>query len=346
MFVEQPLPEPDPDQDAAQSQNHQEAEESPPDASTSPAMEAIDDNDVSDASTGSDEPVDEGVSELTRKWVDEQKPKYKTGNMILSRARNKNRKDLDAIKLYVDELVAAGTIPMSGKKAPAAKVKGVVASPPSAKSLATFPREPKEAVEVLISEIRMNAQIRVKNLDEANVLRIMENFDASDPVDLFKRPEGENELANGHHRVEAATRLGKPTIKAYIHEGSMCDALIFAYRTNDRNGIPLTKADRKNALIMIRATPEGAKLKAEQIADQLGVTRQTIQTYLAEIRDGKSADAKKRAPVDKVALQKKAVATLTRIEGRFGLAVFRDFVVSLDDEKRAELRALLDGDAE
>lgn len=100
------------------------------------------------------------------------------------------------------------------------------------------------------------------------------------------------------------------------------------------------------ALAMIKATPEGSKLTGDELADRLGVSRQTIQTYLAEIRNGKSEDAKQRVPKDDAALHQKAVATLTRIEARFGLAVFRDFVVSLDAEKRLELRAMLAGEEE
>lgn len=287
-----------------------------------------------------------GVPDDIKRWVDEQIPKYKTGAGIMCRAKNR-KKPLEAVRHYVNELVAEGRIPATGKKAPRNKEpKGKMESgapSPSLPSPLPVAMVPKEVVEIPISEIHMNAQIRKDDLNEANVLRIMESFDSSDPVDLFKRPEGELELANGYHRVESAKRLGRTTIRAYVHEGTMCDALMFAYRTNDRNGIPLTKADRMNALIMIKKTPEGTKLTGDQLADQLGVSRQTIQTYLAEIRDGKQVDTKTRTPKDEAALMKRAVATLTRIEGCFGLSVFRTFIESLDGDKRAELRAMLDG---
>lgn len=290
-------------------------------------------------SAGSQSDVD--IPDETKKWVEEQIPKWKTGVAIMGRAKNNSRKDQETVKRYVEQLVAGGEIPMSGRKLPSGKKKGVVPHPVSISAQDTAVKR-TESVEVLISEIHMNAQIRAQNLNELNVVRLMENFDTTDPVDLFRRPEGELELANGYHRVESAKRLNKKTIRAYIHEGTMCDALVFAYKTNDRNGIPLTKADRINALIMIKKTPEGSKLTGDQLADQLGVSRQTIQTYLAEIRDGKQDGAKKRGPKDEAALQKKAVATLSRIEDRFGLTVFRDFVQSLGDDKRAKLRAMMD----
>ena len=341
-----------------QPQDNQEAREASSDAVSPPlSLEGGDDGGCSQTPVDSEEPAqkaaaspcanessDMDIPEDIKTWVDKQIPKYKTGAGIMCRAKNR-KKDLDTVQRYVDELVAKGTIPASGKKAPGKKAsRGNAESgapTPSSSLLSPVIKVPKEVVEVPISEIHMNAQIRKDDLNEANVLRIMESFDTSDPVDLFKRPEGELELANGYHRVESATRLGKTTIRAYIHEGTMCDALMFAYRTNDRNGIPLTKADRMNALIMIRKTPEGAKFTGDQLADQLGVSRQTIQTYLGEIRSGKSGDPKKRASTDKTDLQRKAVETLTKLEGRFGLVVFRDFVKGLDDSKRATLRAML-----
>lgn len=293
-----------------------------------------------------DEPPHTGVPAQTKEWVDKQVPAYKSGVRIISRAKSSSRRDLKEVEQYVNELVAAGSIQMTlAKKGASSKGEAPPVAPTTMQTVLQV-EKPRVAVEVSLSELHMNAQIRDNDLDEANVLRIMENFGAIDPVDAFRRPEGELELANGYHRVEAAKRLGKTGISAYIYEGTMYDVLIHAFRTNDRNGIPLTKADRMNALTMIKKTPEGNKLTGDQLADKLDVSRQTIQAYLAEIRDGKQAATKTRAPKDEAALLKKAVATLTRIEDRFGLTVFRNFVQSLGGDKRAELRAMLDGGVE
>ena len=71
---------------------------------------------------------------------------------------------------------------------------------------------------------------------------------------------------------------------AFVRKGTLCDALTFNYLKNDRNGNPLSKKDRMNALVMIQSTPEGSKLTGDELADRLGVTRQTIQNYLTELR--------------------------------------------------------------
>lgn len=352
MFAERDSPEPEAGSTSLSPRPHHEIHMLPAsdDGNAEPALATGSDESTSEvevdlATPPVAEPSEMNIPEDTKTWVKAQIPKKKTGTGILGLAKSNNRKDIEAVKRYVNELVAAGTIPMSGKKG-GERGKGKALPKPLATTSQSTAEKQLEAVDVLISEIRKDAQIRTVYLNEANVLRLMENFDATDPIHLFERPEGEKDLADGHHRVEAATRLGRTTIRAFIHKGTMCDTLIFAYRINDRNGIPLTKPDRVNALIMIKNTPEGRKLTGDQLAEQLGVSRQTIQTYLAEIRDGKVGGTKKRASKDEATLRAKAVAALTRMEDRFGLALFRDFVEALDEGKRTELRAMLDGESE
>jgi len=52
------------------------------------------------------------------------------------------------------------------------------------------------------------------------------NLDNADPVLVYEhKVSGERILVDGHHRVEAAHRLGRTTIKAEIQPGSREDAL-------------------------------------------------------------------------------------------------------------------------
>jgi ParB-like chromosome segregation protein Spo0J len=65
----------------------------------------------------------------------------------------------------------------------------------------------------------------------------LDHLDEADPVTVFQLDEGLL-LADGHHRVEAAQRLGRASIKADIRSGSRADALAFAVRlANEQRGV-------------------------------------------------------------------------------------------------------------
>lgn len=285
-------------------------------------------------------PVVDEIPPETKKWVDDQIPKWKTGSGILCRAKNKNRKDIEHVQRYVDQLVEAGTIPASGKKTPASRnAKSKAQKPPI--DVPPLTGDAVEVTDVLIADLCLEGQIRVGKLNELNIRGLMEIPDTFDPIDVFRRPEGELVIGDGHHRVEALRRLGRLTVQARIHTGTLCDAFVFAYKANGKHNISLTKEDRKNALVMIQSTPEGKNLTGDQLADRLGVSRQTIQTYLAEIRAGNPVRVKKPVIENVENQQRKVTSALGRIETRFGLESFRWFFDSLDGDKRSLLRTML-----
>jgi hypothetical protein len=96
-------------------------------------------------------------------------------------------------------------------------------------------------------------QIRAGGLREAAVQRYMEAFEQLPPVDIFQTPEHPRLLADGFHRVEAARRLGKGTIIAYVQPGSRREALEHASVANMRSGEPLTTAERQAAILRMVA---------------------------------------------------------------------------------------------
>jgi ParB-like chromosome segregation protein Spo0J len=65
----------------------------------------------------------------------------------------------------------------------------------------------------------------------------MRSLDVSAPVTVFDTGD-ELFLADGHHRVEAARRLGRMTIEANVRRGSRHDALEFAIElARDQRGL-------------------------------------------------------------------------------------------------------------
>jgi hypothetical protein len=66
-----------------------------------------------------------------------------------------------------------------------------------------------------------------RHLDEAKVARYAQILDQLPPVAVFDLGDGLL-LVDGHHRVAAARRLGRRTIRAEVRPGSREDALRFA----------------------------------------------------------------------------------------------------------------------
>jgi uncharacterized protein (DUF1015 family) len=65
------------------------------------------------------------------------------------------------------------------------------------------------------------------HLNQERVAWYVEDVTRAEPVAVFDLPEGLL-LVDGHHRVEAAQRLGYATITADVHQGTRTDALSFA----------------------------------------------------------------------------------------------------------------------
>ncbi|MEA5454712.1 ParB/RepB/Spo0J family partition protein [Sinomonas sp. JGH33] len=65
------------------------------------------------------------------------------------------------------------------------------------------------------------------HLDPERVAYYMKNLDNSTPVTVYEI-HGRLLLADGYHRLAAAQRLGRTTIRAEVHQGDRADALHFA----------------------------------------------------------------------------------------------------------------------
>jgi hypothetical protein len=81
-------------------------------------------------------------------------------------------------------------------------------------------------------------------------------------------------LADGFHRVLAATRVGRLNIEATIHKGSRQDALKYALRANKCNGLHRSNADKRNCVKL--ALAEWPDLSDRKIAEVCGVGNQLV----------------------------------------------------------------------
>ena len=86
----------------------------------------------------------------------------------------------------------------------------------------------------------------------------------------------DNRLIDGRHRLEAHRLLGAETVEAEVEEPADPDAR--AVELNLRHGRPLSKAELREA-----ARRWYGKKTVTEIAGLLGVTRQTVQNWVADL---------------------------------------------------------------
>jgi len=83
-------------------------------------------------------------------------------------------------------------------------------------------------IDLPLSELEHDSiELSRPHLDPERVSYYLEHLDESTPVVVFN-VDGHMLLADGHHRVAAAERLGRSTVKAEVREGGRKDALQFA----------------------------------------------------------------------------------------------------------------------
>jgi hypothetical protein len=101
----------------------------------------------------------------------------------------------------------------------------------------------RDMTQLRIADFLANAPIDPEaHLDAARVERYAEMLDALPPIVVFDTGEGLL-LADGYHRVAAATRRGLETVEAEVRRGSRHDALRYAAAVGAaQRGISLEEA--------------------------------------------------------------------------------------------------------
>jgi hypothetical protein len=87
-------------------------------------------------------------------------------------------------------------------------------------------------------------------------------------------------LADGFHRVEAAKRLGLPTIEAEVRPGTKRDALLWSVQANSTHGLRRTDADKRKAVLTLLQDEEWKDWSDREIARRTA----TSHTFVAKVR--------------------------------------------------------------
>ena len=88
-------------------------------------------------------------------------------------------------------------------------------------------------------------------------------------------------LADGFHRVMAASRNLSQTISSDVRKGTKLDALKFALGANITHGLKRTNADKRHSVMLaVEAWPE---LNDQAVADLCGVGKAFVNEYRKEL---------------------------------------------------------------
>lgn len=126
-------------------------------------------------------------------------------------------------------------------------------------------------------------------------------------------------LADGFHRVLAATKIEQATIESEIRQGTLQDAQWYSYSVNQAHGLRRSNEDKRRAVEAALRHPNAATMSDHQIADHCGVTHpfvgklreeqvatsNSFQSTARKGRDGRTINTsnigkKKNPPASKV----------------------------------------------
>jgi hypothetical protein len=83
-------------------------------------------------------------------------------------------------------------------------------------------------------------------------------------------------VADGFHRVLAARKAGRKTIKAEVRDGGKREAMLFAMRANAAHGVRRTNADKQKAVEACLHDKEWVKWTDTEIARRCAVSPQLV----------------------------------------------------------------------
>ena len=98
------------------------------------------------------------------------------------------------------------------------------------------------------TETQVREKICQKTVDEyAQAMQDGTNFPPIELIDegLFYF------IADGHHRYEAAKKLGQESIEANVKQGNLRDALLIGLSENNKHGLRLSIGDRRRMVSIL-----------------------------------------------------------------------------------------------
>jgi hypothetical protein len=117
----------------------------------------------------------------------------------------------------------------------------------------------------------------------AKYAEAMERGDKFEPVIVFEDAAGVLWLADGFHRIAAATKLKLKTIECNVHKGGLRDAILYSCGANFKHGLQRTNDDRRRAVMRLLNDAEWGKWTDSEIAKQCKVGHQLVGKLRADL---------------------------------------------------------------
>lgn len=151
--------------------------------------------------------------------------------------------------------------------------------------------------ELRVSEINVDHDVQIREATNTDAINeYSEVIDDLPPVIVFRDKEGQNWLADGFHRYQAAIKAKKLRIKCDVRTGEKRDAILFACGANRDHGLRRTNADKRRAVERLLDDPEWGKWSDGKVAEAAAVSRPFVsglRGQLETVSSRKNANPKK-----------------------------------------------------
>lgn len=104
------------------------------------------------------------------------------------------------------------------------------------------------------------------------------------PVVAVRAEDGRLYLVDGWHRVAAARKAERATIRAEIRDGTRRDALRLAAGANGAHGVRRTQADKRRAVVQLLRDAEIAATSSRKVGELAGVSHTFVNKVRAEFK--------------------------------------------------------------
>lgn len=126
------------------------------------------------------------------------------------------------------------------------------------------------------------SRVQLSEQAVADYAEAMKNGEALPPIVVFH--DGSTYwLADGFHRVMAATRAGETWLAADVRKGTKRDAILHSVGANAAHGLPRTNADKRRAVEMLLSDEEWSQWSNREIARHCAVNPSLVDTMRKEL---------------------------------------------------------------
>ena len=112
------------------------------------------------------------------------------------------------------------------------------------------------------------------------------------PVTVF-HDGSEYWLANGFHRYFATKSNGELEIECEVKQGTLDDAVLYAFSANGRQGLSMSYEDKRSIIIRMLQHPVWGKWSNAEIAKHVGSSKMTVGRVKASLEKDNPAPTKK-----------------------------------------------------